>query len=364
MPRDIVTTTLDSGKCPPWLYQRMVQLSSIILELMVEIHGPSTTLKIISHPVWFQSFGTFLGFDWNASGLTTVLTAAIKEVLSRKGKHLGICMAGGKGKTSLKTPEEIMRLQDETGWGTPYSLVDISRLTAKIDNSLIQDGFTIYHHVILFTKEGEWAVIQQGMNTHYVLARRYHWHNVPIEKFLYDPHFAIMSDRTLPSVLNLSASESESNRNSIISLLCEPVHLVKREIARLLTSSKNLLFKDFGDSSHIILSHKDFHHHPVELEDHFANPYFQKMLERICGRKYSFMELILEEGVGPKTIRALSLMAEIIYGAVPSYRDPARYSFAHGGKDAVPYPIDKETYDATIEFLITKLEKKNLIRRR
>lgn len=354
--RGVVTTTLDWGKCPRWLFERMVKLSSLIMEVMVDIHGPAKTIEIISHPVWFQSFGTFLGFDWNASGLTTTLTAAIKEVLKIRYQEYNIMMFGGKGKSALNTINEIKEFQDKAGWNSLVNIDKISRLTAKVDNSLIQDGFSLYHHTLLISRDGTWAVVQQGMNTKHCLARRYHWFNAPLNKFLEDPHTFIFSTITLDNVLNLAAKESRENREAILDLISHPLHSVLSEINKLAKTSRTIATQRKGNFLFCVLSHKDFAFNPVLKENIFDNHYLKKFLYENCGQKMDFLSMIIKEGAGAQTIRALSLAAELIYGAEPSFKDPARYSYAHGGKDGIPFPVNKELYDATIEIIKRKLQ--------
>jgi hypothetical protein len=327
------TITLDYGKCPKWLFERMKTLGGIMAEIIIEEFGTQEFLKRLSHPVWFQTFGSLLAFDWNSSGLTVVLTAALKETF--KERKLGIYFTGGKGKTSRKTPDEILFIGEKIGLnGEKY--VQISKLTAKVDNSLIQDGFNLYHHSFIITEKGDWAVIQQGMNTERGLARRYHWCNV--ERLTEEPHSGIASDIFLKKVLNLTSKESRENKEGIIKVLNEENKIVK-EMEKVLTRPEKNLF----------LPNIEFHWHPV-AEERFDLKRLTKTVEKAKFLQPKTMEeLLLIEGVGPKTIRALSLVSEVIYGAKPSFEDPARYTFAHGGKDGTPYPVDRQTYDETIK---------------
>jgi uncharacterized protein len=327
------TITLDYGRCPKWLFERMKTLGGIMAEIIIEEFGIEEFLKRLSHPVWFQTFGSLLAFDWNSSGLTVVLTAALKSAFYER--NLGIYFAGGKGKTSRKTPDELLLLGEKIGLdGERYA--QISKLTAKVDNSLIQDGFNLYHHSFIITEKGDWAVVQQGMNTEGGLARRYHWCNV--ERLTEEPHTGIASDIFLKKVLNLTSKESRENKEGIIKVLNEENKIVK-EMEKVLTRpEKNLFFPDV-----------EFHWHPV-AEERFDLKRLTKTVEKARFLQPKTMEeLLLIEGVGPKTIRALSLVSEVIYGAKPSFEDPARYTFAHGGKDGTPYPVDRQTYDETIK---------------
>ncbi|MCM8805598.1 MAG: DUF763 domain-containing protein [Candidatus Omnitrophica bacterium] len=354
--KGIATFTLDTGQCPKWLFERMVKLGSQIVEIIVEEYGPDEFIARIADPVWFQSLGTVVAFDWNASGLTTVLTASLKEAIKGKEKHLGIFICGGKGKTSLKTPDEI------NNWGEKISLpqesvsnlVYSSRITAKVDNSLIQDGYQIYHHSFFFSRNGSWAVVQQGMNQSNATARRYHWFSDKIIDFVCEPHTGIISNLIVPC-LNMTAKESEKNRQISTQLIQNRNELFKDiQILRKHSDSvSRMVALKHGQQEFVFAEFKntEFHYHPVLNEDFSNNRYLEKILLKLCEHKpETYEKLIAVEGVGPKTVRALSLVAELIYGAEPSYKDPARYSFAHGGKDGTPYPVDRKTYDSTINF--------------
>ena len=344
MKTGVATIPLDYGRCPKWLFERMKTLGGLMSELIIEEFGVEEFLKRLSHPVWFQSFGSLLAFDWNSSGLTVVLTAALKSAF--KERNLGIYFAGGKGKTSRKTPDELLLISEKIGLdGQKYA--NLSKLVAKIDNSLIQDGFNLYHHTFVVSQNGSWAVIQQGMNTNFGQARRYHWHLSEDSRFKKqesrrdltdEPHSGIVSDIFLKKVLNLTAKESQKNKEGIIKILNEERSLTK-EIERIFNRpQKNLFLPDV-----------EFHYHPV-VEEKFDLRRLKNTIEKAKFLEpKNIEELLLIEGVGPKTIRALSLASELIYGEKPSYLDPARYTFAHGGKDGTPYPVDRQTYDETIK---------------
>jgi hypothetical protein len=366
--RGIATFGLDDGKCPKWLFERMTRLGREIIKVIIEEYGPDEFIKRIADPVWFQSLGTVLAFDWNASGLTTVLTAALKEAIRGQEKNLGIFICGGKGKTSRKTPEEIEQWGNVLGLPQGYvnSLVYNSKMTAKVDNSLIQDGFQIYHHTLFFSKNGTWAIVQQGMNTENQTARRYHWYSKKVTDLIKEPHSGIISQLINQPTLNLTALESEKTRETSTQLVRGSYYELIRDI--------QILDKHFSDYSQMIkiknkgqqsiflnLENREFIWHPVLKENFLKNKYLQKILYLVCERKpENYEKLLAMEGVGPKTIRALALVSEIIYGAKPSYRDPARYSFAHGGKDATPYPVDRLVYDQTINFFANVINKSKL----
>ncbi len=365
MRRGIATFTLDSGHCPPWLFERMVKLGRAMIQVLIDEYGPDEFIKRIADPVWFQTLGTVLAFDWNASGLTTILTAALKEAIRGQEKDLGIFIAGGKGATSRKTPDQI------TDWGEKLnfsgeqtkSLVYSSKMSAKVDSSLVHDGYTLYHHAFFFSKNGAWTVVQQGMNTENSTARRYHWFSENFESFVDEPHTGIASQLFRKKTLNLVSKASYKNRNVSLELanssylsLMKDIQILRKHSSEL---TKMITLKS-GDEQLTIASIAgiEFKHHNVEKEDFNKSRYLEKILDRITELKpANYEELLSIKGVGGKTIRALSLVSEVIYGADPSYEDPARYSFAHGGKDATPYPVDRETYDKTIQIIQSAVRK-------
>ncbi len=365
--KGIATFTLDYGKCPKWLFDRMVQLSKRMIYAIVQDEGPDEFVKRISDPVWFQSLGTVLAFDWNASGLTTILTAALKEAIRGAEKDLGIFICGGKGKTSLKTPEQILFWSEKINLEekNANALVYNSKMAAKVDSSLVQDGFTIYHHAFFFTKNGAWTVVQQGMNVQNQSARRYHWFSDSPRDLINEPHSGISSQIKFDKTLNMTASKSSQNREVSTELVSQSFNTLMKDIILLrkyyTPLSQMVSVKDTGcPAGHPVstqltllnLENKEFFWHPVVTEDFSKSKYLEKILWRLCDQKpENYEKLLATPGVGPKTIRALALVAEVIYGAKPSYEDPARYSFAHGGKDATPYPVDRQTYDQTIEKL-------------
>ena len=355
--RGIATFGLDTGKCPRWLFERMVKLGREITRVIVEEYGPDDFVRRIGDPVWFQSLGTVLAFDWNASGLTTILTAALKEATRGQERRWGIFICGGKGKTSLKTPDEIV------SWGGVLSLPEDgvknlaynSRMAAKVDSSLVQDGFQIYHHAFLFSRNGAWTVVQQGMNSANQTARRYHWHSRQVSDLVCEPHSGIASQKRV-FTLDLTARASEKTRNMSTQLvqnnyqgLMKDIQIIRRHSSPLSRMVK--LKTGQGEITFLNLENREFTRHPVIREDFSKSKYLERIFAKVCEFKpESYERLLSLEGVGPKTMRALSLVSEVIYGAKPSYEDPARYSFAHGGKDATPYPVDTRTYDVTIDF--------------
>jgi len=348
---------LDTGHVPRWLFERMVKLTRAIVIEMVSEYGPDEFIKRISDPVWFQSLSCIIGMDWNSSGTTTITTGALKQALKGLEKDLGVFICGGKGKTSRKTPEEIQNWAGVLGLppSSAETLVYNSRMSAKVDSALVQDGYQIYHHNFFFSRSGAWAVVQQGMNTVNRTARRYHWYSEKITDIILEPHSGIASQRKAPT-LNLVAEKSQNVQKISVGLvqgsysgLMKDVKILRRHISKL---SKVITIEFKGERSTFLkLENRDFFWHPVLLEVFSKSRYLEKILAHLSERKPKNYEALLsEKGVGPKTIRALSLISEMIYGAQASYEDPARYSFAHGGKDSIPYPIDRPTYDSTIDF--------------
>jgi len=353
--RGIATFTLDYGKCPKWLFERMVKLGREMARVIVAEYGPDEFVKRIADPVWFQALGTVLAFDWNASGLTTILTAALKEAIRGEEQDLGIYICGGKGKTSLKTPEQISLFgaRAELPQEKINSLEYNSRMAAKVDSSLVQDGFQIYHHCFFFSRNGVWAVVQQGMNEKNVTARRYHWYSDFAKNLVLEPHAGIISD-IRNTGLNMTARESENTQKISTKLvqgsyntLLKDLKLLKKHMTP--QSEVVALGNERNEFVNLNLRDRDFKVLPVVSEDFAKSKYLEKILYEVSEIKpKSYEQLLSLKGVGPKTIRALALTAEVIYGAKASYEDPARYSFAHGGKDFIPYSVDRPTYDQTI----------------
>jgi len=317
---------LHGGKAPRWLFERMVLLAREIVVFVVAELGPQEVLRRLSDPYWFQAFGCVLGFDWHSSGVTTTVCGALKEGLRGREADTGIYVAGGKGATSRKTPAEIAAACERLG-RDPQPLIYASKISAKVDNSAVQDGYQLYHHAFLFTPRGEWCIVQQGMNDATSTARRYHWLSDNVASFVNEPHAAVCCDATAET-LNLVAAESAAVRDAAAALAAQRPEVTLLEMPR---------------------------RHAVSLDD--INP---KYLQKILLRTYEaaprdFESLLAIEGVGPKTLRALALTSELIYGTAASRRDPARYSFAHGGKDGTPFPVDRATYDTTIEVMRSAL---------
>jgi len=332
---------LHYGKCPKWLFGRMVKLSSQISKLIIQEFGKEEFLKRISNPFFYQALGCVVGFDWHSSGLTTTLAGALKEGLNKE--NLDVKVLGGKGSASRKTPEEIEKVGEEFGLSTRKidELKYASKMVAKVDNSLIQAGYQIYHHSFFVTEDGKWAVVQQGMNISNKLARRYHWLSFSFNSFVVEPHAAIVGFKE-ENVLNMVAKESEEARKA-------SVDIVKEDVRK---------FKKYFSSPYSL--HK-FLKMPVEHT--FDIRVYQKLLDLHEFDPKNYEELVAFEGVGPKTVRALALIAKLIYGKEASWVDPVKYTFAHGGKDKIPYPVDRKTYDESIRTLKEILEKTEIERK-
>jgi hypothetical protein len=328
---------LHGGKAPPWLFQRMVKLAREITIVIVDEYGPQEMLRRLSHPYWFQAFGCVLGFDWHSSGVTTTLCGALKEGIRGIEPELGLFVAGGRGKTSRQTPDELQRWGDSISLD-PTPLIYASRMSAKVDSSAIQDGYQLYHHSFIFTSKGSWAVVQQGMNETNNYARRYHWLSEKVTDFVNEPHAAV-EGQNLGQVLNLTAGESAPARSTITSVVRE--------------QKPEALMADIKKLKTLELPRR----HQLEVSDLHPDSIRKILLSTYDRQPENFEKLLGLQGVGPKTIRALSLISEIIYGVAPSYRDPARYTFAHGGKDGIPYPVDRPTYDQSIEILSKAINK-------
>jgi hypothetical protein len=311
----------------------MVSLSREILRVLVAEFGPQEVLRRVSDPFWFQALGCVLGFDWHSSGLTTTTTGALKEAVKGREADLGLFVAGGKGRASRKTPSEIITHAESHSIARPADqLVYASKVSAKVDNTALQDGYQLYHHCFLFTGEGDWSVVQQGMNDATGYARRYHWLSTDVDDFVCEPHSAVCAESGGQQVLNLVAEESDEARRTSALLAAEPPEKLVGELRRAqeldLPARHHLIPADIRPASFERTLAKVYEHPPADFEALLATP-----------------------GVGPKTIRALALLADLLYGATTSVRDPATFSFAHGGKDGVPYPVDRETYDRSIEVL-------------
>ena len=309
----------------------MVLLSREIVIYMVAEFGAPEVLRRLSDPYWFQALGCVLGFDWHSSGVTTTVCGAVKEGIKDLELDLGLFAAGGKGAASRKTPSQIVAACERIGRDAG-PLVYASKMSAKVDNTAVQDGYQLYHHAFFFTTEGEWCVVQQGMSDATGLARRYHWLSPHVQSFVEEPHEAVCCDVRQES-LNLVAPESAEARSASAQLASQPPSITLDALAKvpeLKMPRRHTLFPDMDVG--------DAHLRKILLTTYEAAP-------------ADFEALLGIRGVGPKTVRALALASELVHGKPASLRDPARFAFAHGGKDGTPFPVDRATYDRTIEIL-------------
>ncbi|MCP8311616.1 MAG: DUF763 domain-containing protein [Candidatus Methylarchaceae archaeon HK02M1] len=345
---------LHGGHAPRWLISRMENLSKKIIWLIVDEHGTREFLRRISNPYWFQALGCVLGFDWHSSGLTTVVTGVLKRALSSESYE--IMVAGGKGKASLRTQSEIDKIGERFSLSSSNveRLKYSSKVCAKVDNVAIQAGYPLYHHAFFITEEGEWSVVQQGMNAQDRTARRYHWLSENLGDFIVEPHEAIVGDVKRPSVLNMTAREAEENRK-----IC--VDLVKSAPNNLISSIKRI--GAFSTLDPWIQDQGSIKNIKVEG---FSMP--NKLNWAIFKRLYDFQpkdyeELLNFKGVGPSIVKALALISELVYGKEASWRDPVKYSFAFGGKDGVPRPIERREMDESITILYNAIEQAQIGRK-
>jgi len=364
--RRVANLPLHGGKAPKWLFHRMVKLTAGIVNVMLYEYDADTFLRRISDPYWFQAFSCVLGFDWHSSGTTTTTCGALKSAINPE-EH-GIMVGGGKGRASRKTPVDI-----ETG-GELFSLSDnkieelvhSSKISAKIDNSCIQDGYQLYHHSFILTEKGNWAVIQQGMNQETRYARRYHWLGEKVDEYINEPHLGICCDSSSKKTLDMTSNNSDEARDSSVDLICDnPEHLKKFFKNKTIKIPKSQLKLDS-----YFKEYKMPRHHPV-LDEDLSDREFEILKKAWEIQPSNYEELVSLEGMGPKKIRALALISDLVYGSEPSWEDPVKYSFTHGGKDGYPYPVDREVYDHSIrtvkeaveEAKLEKKEKYNALKR-
>lgn len=327
---------LHYGSVPKWLADRMTKLGTLIIESLIILYGKQEVLRRLSDPMWFQSLGCVMGMDWHSSGITTSVMGALKRGLTPKSRELGIYIAGGRGKYSRQTPDELRVIAEQTGLDGE-ALVRDSKLSAKIDNTAIQDGFQLYLHNFVLTDDGDWAVIQQGMNPELKTARRYHWLSSNVKKFDEEPHTGVVGENQ-GLILNLTDKDAMPTKESILEL------------------SKENPDKSLAEIKKIVMPGR----HEVKASD--VN---LKRLGAVLAAAYEnpvsdFCSFILIPGVGPRTLQSLVLVSEVIYGTPSRFSDPARYSFAHGGKDRHPFPVPLKVYDSSISVLKSAIEKAKL----
>jgi hypothetical protein len=327
----VANLPLHGGKAPAWLTTRMRKLAKEITAIIIDEYGTDTLLTRLSDPYWFQALGCVLGYDWHSSGVTTVVTGILKQALSPEEHGVAVC--GGKGKTSRKTPEEISDVAEQFGFShnSIETLTYTSRITAKVDNTAVQAGYQLYHHAFLLTEKRKWAVIQQGMSAEDRTARRYHWLSDNVTSFVVEPHNAIVGDAKREKALNMTAKISEGARKASVDIAKEPpnktIHLFEAARPLQQKSLREWLPQNTTQQAIAVL----------------------KQVYEFQPKNYE--ELLSIKGVGPATVRGLALVAELVYGEKPSWQDPVKYSFAYGGKDGVPYPVDRRAMDESIHLL-------------
>jgi hypothetical protein len=323
---------LHNGHVPPWLAERMTLLGSAIVEHIVLSRGPSEFLARLSDPFWFQALGCVMGMDWHSSGITTSVMGALKRGLNPRVGDVGFTVCGGRGRHSKRTPDELRAVSSRNGLDGE-ALARTSRLTARVDNNAIADGFQLYLHAFVIHDSGEWAVIQQGMNPASHLARRYHWHSASVRDFVSDPHTAILG-QPQGTILNLVDARAADAQDALLQIAREPVESSLQEARHLAmpahhdVRAKDVDLKRLGAVLAVA--------HEQELRD--------------------FASLLLVEGLGPRTLQSLALIAEVVHGAPSRFADPARFSFAHGGKDGHPFPVPLKTYDESLAILRRSLD--------
>ncbi len=324
---------LHGGHVPPWLSERMAKLGLAIVETLVIEFGAASVISRLSDPFWFQSFGAVMGMDWHSSGITTSVLGALKRAVNPHSKELGLYFCGGKGKSSTKTPDELLAVGYRTGLDGGQ-LAGLSRLTAKVDNTAIQDGFQLYQHNFIVTDTGQWCVIQQGLNNNTSTARRYHWHSEGLTSFVNEPHTFIYGQNQ-GEILNLTAAGAASTRANVLQIANEnPEHMLK-------------------ELRHLSLPA----HHDVRLEDVNMKRLGTMLWVAHENKPEDFEQLLMLKGMGPRSLQSLALVSEVIYGNPSRFSDPARFSFAHGGKDGHPFPVPVKIFDETIATLQTAIQR-------
>ena len=323
---------LHGGRVPVWLAERMTLLGTAISDCVIQEYGPSEFLTRLSDPFWFQALGAVMGMDWHSSGITTSVLGALKRGLNPRFSELGFTICGGRGRHSRRTPNELIDFASHTGLDGD-SLARTSRLTARIDNNAIADGFQLYLHSFVIHKSGEWAVVQQGMNGGNGLARRYHWHSAAVRDFVSNPHAAIVG-KPQGTILNLVDARADKAQNALLDITHEPVDSSLNEIRKL-----------------TMPAHHDVRPADVDL----------KRLGAVLALAHEkqlrdFASFLLVEGLGPRTLQSLALIAEVVHGVPSRFADPARFSFAHGGKDGHPFPVPLKTYDESLAILRRTLD--------
>ena len=388
---------LHTGTVPRWLADRMMVLGTLITESLVENFGPDEVLVRLSDPLWFQSFGAVMGMDWHSSGITTSVMYALKRGLNPRAKELGIYVCGGRGKYSRMTPDELLTIAGKEGMNGD-ELVRNSKLVAKVDNNAVQDGFQLYQHNFILTRNGNWAVVQQGMNTEEKKARRYHWCSTNLRSFVEEPHTGVVGDNR-GKILNLTDLQADKARGSILEMSREEPERMLKEIMQIgkpaseiillqnggimgvspvrrgseqRSASEGKAFPTQGELFPELVSQPEMEiektgrsiimpaHHEVREQDVDLKRLGGVLATAYEAQPQDFESLLLTPGLGPRTLQSLALVSEVIYGTPSRFTDPARFSFAHGGKDGHPFPVPLKIYDESIRVLRDSIEKSKL----
>lgn len=361
-----INLPLHGGHAPAYLVRRMIKLSYAISKVIVDEYGGHDFLRRLSDPLWFQAYGCVLGFDWHSSGVTTVVTGVLKQSL-KEDVH-AISVAGGKGKKAIEAKNVIPKLAERhynLSSNKIDSLIHASRLTAKVDNAAVQDGYSLYHHVVLFDEHGNWTIVQQGMNRDKKLARRYHWISDGLTSFVHEPHAGIICMHKAPNTLNMTSIDSAENQKICMELARDNVNNLKSSVRKVTEAISAPIVKKNTLDNWISTDSSNSNYQVSEdlgRQNYIERYEMPRRLDWNVFRKIydiqpqNYEQLISVPGVGPAAVRALSLIGEIIFGTKASWQDPVKYNFAHGGKDGVPYPIARKTYDKSISYLSSAIE--------
>lgn len=361
---------LHVGTVPRWLADRMMALGTEIIEALILQFGRKEVLRRLSSPLWFQSLGAVLGMDWHSSGITTSVMYALKRGINARSKELGLYVCGGRGKYSRQTPQELISYSEKTGLNG-NSLVESSKLCAKVDNNAVQDGFQLYQHNFILSVDGDWSVVQQGMNVNTKTARRYHWCSENLKSFVDEPHIGVTGENS-GQILNLTAANADVTRKSILELTKDnPEKLIReiKDVIRLenplgrenpaqlsLFPEENQFVEVKNESQNCVMPS----HHEVRAEDVDLKRLGAVLTTAYESDSEDFESLLLTPGLGPRTLQSLTLVSEVINGTPSRFSDPARFSFAHGGKDGHPFPVPVKVYDESIRILGQAIEKSKL----
>ena len=371
---------LHTGTVPKWLADRMMRLGTLIIEALVLKYGKKEVLIRLSDPLWFQSLGAVLGMDWHSSGITTSVMYALKRGLNRRAKELGIVVCGGRGKYSRRTPEELQILADMTGMDG-NKLINCSKLAAKVDGTALQDGFQLYQHNFILSDQGDWTVVQQGMNVSEKKARRYHWSSEKLRSFVENPHTGVTGENQ-GLILNLTDINASSTRSKILSLTQENPDRIIREVKKMggseslqlelfddaeknknPPSNQNNISNEWQKTQILIKNDRNLvmpSRHEIRAEDVDLKRLGAVLATAYESENTDFESLLLTPGLGPRTLQSLTLVSEVIYGTPSRFTDPARFSFAHGGKDGHPFPVTTKIYDESIRILGESIEESKM----